>query len=106
MKCDTRIKSRRRWRNFGPLVAVLYVLIASASIVHAAESPRRPNIVILFADDMNYAGPSCYGGRWGLETRHIDRLAKEGIRCTNAYVSVPTCGPSRAGPLSFWERGA
>jgi hypothetical protein len=78
MKCDTRIKSRREGRNFGPLVAALHVLIALASIVHAAESPRLPNIVILFADDMNF-GPLEHLVRW------------------SGGDSVP---------LSLWERGA
>ena len=66
----------------------------------ASQTSGKPNIVVLFADDMNYAGPSCYGGRWGLETPNIDRLAAEGVRFTNAYVTAPTCGPSRAGLMA------
>jgi len=60
----------------------------------------KPNIVLILADDMNYAGPSCYGERWGMETPAIDRLAAEGVLCTDAYVTSPTCGPSRAGLIT------
>jgi arylsulfatase A-like enzyme len=82
------------------LTAALLAFFSALVLSPGVLASDRPNVVILFADDMNYAGPSCYGGRWGLETPHIDRLAKEGVRCTDAYVSAPTCGPSRAGLIT------
>ena len=60
-------------------------------------SPTRPNVIVIFSDDMNYTGPSSYGSKWGIRTPHIDALAAKGVRFTNAYCSAPTCGPSRAG---------
>jgi arylsulfatase A-like enzyme len=57
----------------------------------------KPNVIVIFSDDMNYTGPSCYGSKWGIKTPFIDQLAEEGVRFTNAYCSAPTCGPSRAG---------
>jgi len=75
---------------------VLLALLLSAVSAFGA----RPNIVLLLADDMNYSGPSCYGERWGMETPAIDRLAAEGVLCTDAYVTSPTCGPSRAGLIT------
>jgi len=70
-------------------------------LVGASEPPKgKPNVVLLFADDMNYGGASCYGDRWGIKTPNIDRLATEGVRFTDAYVTAPTCGPSRAGLIT------
>ena len=76
------------------LLGIFPVVCLGAERARAQERDDRPNIVVMFVDDMNYEGPSCYGGRWGLKTPNIDRLAAEGVRCTAAYVSAPTCGPS------------
>jgi arylsulfatase A-like enzyme len=65
-----------------------------------SQGKQKPNIVLLVADDMNYRELSCYGSLWGTETPHIDRLAEGGIRCTHAYVTAPTCAPSRAGLMT------
>ena len=77
------------------ILALLFANPILAPVLGAAAPARQPNVVLIFVDDMNYEGPSCYGGRWGLETPNIDRLAAEGVRCTSAYVSAPTCSPSR-----------
>jgi uncharacterized sulfatase len=59
------------------------------------ETPDRPNIVVIFADDLGYGDLSCYGQEdW--ETPNIDRMAAEGVRFTDFYVPVPYCAPSRA----------
>ena len=54
----------------------------------------KPNIVILYMDDMGYADPSCFGNR-AMTTPNIDRLAKEGMRFTQYYSNSPICSPSR-----------
>ncbi|WP_218933698.1 sulfatase-like hydrolase/transferase [Rubripirellula lacrimiformis] len=54
----------------------------------------RPNVVVLFIDDMGYADPSCFGNP-AMKTPNIDRLANEGIRLTNFYVNSPICSASR-----------
>ena len=60
---------------------------------------RPPNVVILFADDLGYGDPGCYGGR-AAATPNIDRLAREGVRFTDFYVAQPVCSASRAALLT------
>jgi arylsulfatase A-like enzyme len=82
------------------LVFVMLAVMSCQKKASQKESvipPNPPNIVVVFSDDMNYTGPSSYGSKWGIQTPHIDAMAAEGIRFTNAYCSAPTCGPSRAG---------
>ena len=54
----------------------------------------KPNIVLVFIDDMGWGDFSCFGNR-AAKTPHIDRLAKEGIRFEQFYVNSPICSPSR-----------
>jgi arylsulfatase len=61
--------------------------------------PDAPSFVLIFADDMGYADPSCFGGPPG-RTPHLDRLATEGIRFTNFLVSQAVCSASRASLLT------
>jgi arylsulfatase A-like enzyme len=63
------------------------------------QVPRKPNIVIILADDLGYCDISMYGCK-EIPTPHIDSIGKNGIRFTNAYVSAPVCSPSRAGLLT------
>ncbi|HRF01136.1 MAG TPA: arylsulfatase [Pirellulaceae bacterium] len=59
-----------------------------------AASPRRPNIVILMADDLGVGEVGCYG-QARIRTPSIDRLASEGMRFLQAYAGSPVCAPSR-----------
>ncbi len=61
--------------------------------------PARPNIVFFLIDDLGYGDLGCYGNTF-CETPNIDRLAREGMRFTNAYASAPVCSPSRASILT------
>ena len=54
----------------------------------------KPNMVLVFIDDMGWGDFSCFGNR-AAKTPHIDRLAKEGIRFEQFYVNSPICSPSR-----------
>src|ERR1043165_5408670 len=63
------------------------------------KKSRRPNIIILLADDLGYADLSMQGSK-EITTPHIDSLAKNGVRCTSGYVSAPYCSPTRAGLLT------
>ena len=65
----------------------------------AAETAKRPNIVILLADDLGYADVGFQGCK-DIPTPNIDTLAKNGVRCTNGYVSGPYCSPTRAGLMT------
>lgn len=61
---------------------------------------RRPNIIIVVADDLGYADLGCQGISKDVKTPHIDSLAAAGVRFTNSYVSGPLCSPTRAGLLT------
>lgn len=65
-----------------------------ACLVMPVSAKERPHIITVFIDDMGWSDLSCFGGQRA-ETRHIDRLAEEGIRFTNFYVNAPICSPSR-----------
>ena len=70
----------------------------SASLLSAAPE-AKPNIVFLLVDDLGYGDFGCYGAKF-YETPHIDKLAAEGMRFTNAYAACTVCSPSRAAILS------
>src|SRR5262245_16291424 len=59
-----------------------------------AQPPSRPNIVLIYTDDLGYGDTSCYGAT-NLRTPNIDRLAKEGLRFTDGHSAAATCTPSR-----------
>ena len=73
-------------------------LVCSIGRVGAADAPR-PNVLLIVADDLGYGELGCQGNPQ-IPTPHIDSLARNGIRFTNAYVSAPICSPSRAGLLT------
>ena len=60
----------------------------------AAATPPPPNIILILADDMGWGDLGCYGHP-DIQTPHIDRMAREGVRFTDFYAQ-PMCGPSRA----------
>ena len=78
---------------------ILPLLALPVMSVLAASSTIKPNIVIIYLDDLGYGDISCYGGK-GLETPNIDMLAKGGVRFTNGYATSATCTPSRYGLLT------
>lgn len=59
----------------------------------------RPNILVIFADDLGYGDIGVHGGK-DVPTPNIDALAAAGVRCTSGYVTAPYCSPSRAGMLT------
>jgi N-sulfoglucosamine sulfohydrolase len=61
-----------------------------------AAPKKRPNVLMIVADDMNWDSPGCFGGAAPDITPNIDRLASEGIRFWHAYVNISICTPSRA----------
>jgi arylsulfatase A-like enzyme len=78
--------------------SALQTLIATPLLASQAAS-RRPNLVIILADDMGYGDIACYGSP-DVPTPHIDSLAKGGTRFTDGYVSCAVCSPSRAALLT------
>ncbi|MFY8222967.1 MAG: sulfatase [Pirellulales bacterium] len=80
------------------LLAVAWLWAIAAVPAHAGE-PARPNIVFILADDMRWDAMSCAGNPL-LRTPHLDRLAREGLRFDNAFVTTPICATSRASILT------
>jgi arylsulfatase len=83
-------------------VAVVGVLaytatVAQAATASSATSGKRPNIVIILADDMGFSDMGCFGGE--IKTPNLDSLAKAGLRCTQFYTSA-SCSPTRSMLLS------
>ena len=69
---------------------------AAAGGLRAAPAPaRRPNIILIVADDLGYADLGCYGNT-RIRSPHLDRMASEGMRFTDFAVSWPACTPSRS----------
>jgi arylsulfatase A-like enzyme len=77
------------------LVAILFISATPAT----GEEARGPNIVFILADDLGYTDLACYGSKY-YETPQIDRLAAEGLRCTDGYSCGPNCQPTRAALMS------
>lgn len=63
-------------------------------LARARAAANVPNIVLIYADDVGYGDLSCYGAQPGL-TPNLDRLARSGLRFTDAHSSSATCTPSR-----------
>lgn len=75
-----------------PRIAACVALLALTASPAAAQT--RPNVVLIYADDLGYGDVSAYGaGR--LKTPNMDRLAREGLRFTDAHSPAATCTPSR-----------
>lgn len=72
---------------------LLPLLLVTCHLSLAAES--RPNIVLLYADDLGYTDLACQGSKY-YETPNLDRLAATGTTFTNAYAAAANCAPSRA----------
>lgn len=70
-------------------------LSAIAASATALAQPRRPNVVLIVADDLGIGDLSCYGAA-DARTPHLDRLAAAGVRFTDWHSSSPVCSPSRA----------
>ena len=91
------IRSRvRSWHLL--VVGCLWALVALPSVALAAPSDR-PNIVFILADDLGWQDLGVDGSPWH-HTPHLDRLAAESLRFTNAYAPAPICSSSRSAFLT------
>ena len=79
---------------------VVTMVLACCIVLPAATSAAKPNIVIILADDFGWGDTSCNNPKSQLPTPAIDRIAKEGIRFTNAHTPAAVCSPSRYGLLT------
>ncbi|MEI7947255.1 MAG: arylsulfatase [bacterium] len=82
------------------LAALLLTLPAALHAADAAKSNNKPNVLILLVDDMGYGDPQCFNPQSKIATPNIDRLAREGMRFTDAHAGGSICVPSRYSLLS------
>jgi arylsulfatase A len=90
---------------FLKLYLICFVFAFVVKNVHAAEADKKPNIIVILADDFGFGSVNCYGGK-GLKTPNLDRLAKEGRMFRNAYATGSVCSPTRYALMTgryFWR---
>ena len=88
-----RQAGHKRLQLFPVTFLVLFGIIHSNGF-STADAVERPNIVLIYTDDLGYADLSCYGAT-AVKTPNIDRLAAEGLRFTDGHAPAATCTPSR-----------
>jgi arylsulfatase A len=71
--------------------AMVLVFLAAG----CAAAGEKPNVVYILADDLGYGDPGCYNAQSKIPTPNIDRLAKEGVRFTDAHSPSAVCTPTR-----------
>jgi arylsulfatase A-like enzyme len=69
--------------------------LLSLAVVLRATAADKPNVVYILADDLGYGDPACYNPQSKIPTPNIDRLAKEGVRFTDAHSPSAVCTPTR-----------
>ena len=70
-------------------------IFCSCQTTNKVEQLQKPNVIFIMADDMGYADAGCYGQKL-IQTPNIDKLAKEGMRFTQAYSGSSVCAPARS----------
>lgn len=83
-------------RKFMQLIGAGSAALAVGSMVPACAAEKKPNIIVMLADDLGYADLGCQGTK-DIATPNIDSIAANGVRFTSGYVSAPMCSPSRSG---------
>ena len=84
-------------------VSLPFIALVAAQTISAAktaDAADHPNIVIILADDLGYGDPQCYNDQSKVPTPHIDKLASQGLRLTDAHTPSSVCSPTRYGLLT------
>ncbi len=79
---------------------LLAALLVLATATATAVAAKPPNILLVMVDDMGYGDPGCYNPESKIPTPNVDRLAREGMRFTDAHASGPLCHVSRYGLMT------
>ena len=82
------------------LACLALFLLASVIASSPADAARPPNVVFFLADDLGWTDTTLYGKTSFYETPNIERLAKEGVRFSQAYAACHVCSPTRASIMS------
>lgn len=90
----------RRSRLVLTVLLVLLPLLIGGCASEEASAPEAPNVVFILADDMGVGDPGSYNPGSKIPTPHVNRLAEQGMRLTNAHASGTLCVPSRYGLLT------
>src|SRR4051812_33962538 len=80
------------------LLSLAAVLAAAPAV--AADAPKKPNVLILLADDVGWGEFGFQGITKDIPTPNIDSIARNGIRFTNGYIAATYCSPCRAGLMT------
>ena len=84
-------------KRLGPAMAALLALASSPPALAREQAAKRPNIVLILADDLGFSDLGSYGGE--IPTPNLDRLATQGVRFTQFY-NAARCSPTRASLLT------
>jgi arylsulfatase A len=87
--------TRRNFLKVVGLGAIAWAGSPSCFPAKAAGEAGKPNIIFILGDDLGWAELGCYGNTFN-ETPNLDKLAKQGMRFTDAYAAAPVCSPYRA----------
>lgn len=81
------------------LFLTFVVLMTTTGYAEKQSTTARPNLIMIFADDVSWNDLGCYGHP-AIRTPHLDRLAREGLRFDNAYLTTSSCSPSRCSVIT------
>lgn len=86
------------------LVITTFILMSACNKSSKVQTPEKPNIIYILADDLGYGDLSCYG-QTHFQTPNIDQLAAEGMRFTQHYSGSTVCAPSRSSLMTGLHTG-
>jgi arylsulfatase len=88
---------KKTFKSWSVAFTLLTILLPNFEILAQKTTVKKPNIIIIMADDLGYSDIGCFGGE--INTPNLDRLAKNGLRMTNFYNNARCC-PTRASLLT------
>ena len=91
-------------KGLAAAVAALSFFAFAGAAVAAEEKPAKPNVIFILCDDLAMHDLGCYG-QTKIKTPHVDAMAKEGMRFTQAYTGTSVCAPSRASLMTGLDMG-